>query len=146
MTLSKIRTYLKARIKAVDANLVEWNNSFSVDKLPDSMFDSAYWITYQVNASEESQVYFIDSIAVQMQFCFHSFNNQPSDFDTAMDKVNNIKLEAISKSNIAAFRSTDNFPIQRVIPVSQLPIEAVENEKKIIIELNLEIQLAQANC
>lgn len=144
--LSKVRTYLKNQISTVDSNLVEWPHPFTVETLPDSMFDTAYWITYQVSGSEESQIYFMESISVQMQFCFHSFNDQVADFDAAMNKVNSIKLEAISKTNIEAFRATDNYPIQRVIPVSQVSIETVDNEKKIIIELNLEIQLAQTSC
>lgn len=146
MSLSKIRTYLKNQIATVDSNMVEWPHPFNVDTLPDSLFDDAYWIKYDVTSSDDSQVYIVDSVTVQAHFCFHSFNDHVADYDAAMDKVNNIKLEAISKSNIEAFSGTDNYPIQRVIPLSQNAIETVDNEKKIIIELNLEIQLVQTSC
>jgi len=146
MTISKIRTYLKNMVTIVDSTMKEWTNPFSNVDLPEPMVNNAYWIKYDVVSTVDSQAYFTDTINVQMQFYFKSFNDQLADYDSAMDKVNNIKREAVSAANIEAFKSTDSYPIIRVNSVSQTGEEFADNTKRIIIELNLEMDIIQTSC
>jgi len=146
MIYSKVRTYLKARIAAVDSDFKEHKDAFNDDNIAKTGFNKAYHILYSVPSISKSD-YLIDSeIEVIVKFFFRGYRDTQAALDDSMDLVNSVALDCGSLENLSAFRVTDDFPIQYCNPTGQVPEPLENNDNSIIVTLNLNMSVLQTLC
>jgi len=145
MTLSKVRAYIESKIKDVDSKFKRVESPFNID-VAENIADKSYFIKYDVTSSEQMQTSIKDSIYVECQFSFKSFRHGIDKYDYAMDLVNTIRMKCINIKELVEFDDTDQNKIISCETISQNGEQLPNNNKIIIINLTLELNINQAIC
>ena len=147
MKYSKIRKYIEQTISSYDPRLKAHDDAFNSDNIPANNIAKAYFVEYSVPSISEGTDGWFDTLpSATIKFYFKGFKRPADALDSGMDSVAEISQLLSSMSNIAAFRDSDNFPIQKCYPTSQIPEPLGNNDNSIIITLELELNIILTNC
>lgn len=144
MSLSKIRTYLENNIKAVDADFRQHDDAFNSVNIAN--IEKAFHISYSVASTEVGQQMLMQTASISVKFYFKGFRDTIKMFDTAMDLVNDVAMGCASRTNVAAFRASDDFPIQNIDIVSQVPEQLESNDNSMSITLEMSADIYRSIC
>ena len=146
MKISKVRTYLSNQVKTIDSDFYEWEDAFNIDNIPSNIKDKSYHIAYEIPTSADFDTHLEDAIDVTVSVFFKGYRTPAATLDTAMDLCNDIRIQAVKKESIEAFRSTDDNPIFGVISNSIVPTTIPSNDNQVVITLQFTIRMAQTIC
>ena len=146
MSLSKIRAYFNNQIKAVDSDFKPHNDAFNDENLPATSIDKSYHLTYEISSSALGQQMVEQVIGVSIKFYFKGYLDTIVMFDDAMNLVNTISNNAMSKDAIYAFRSTDNYPLQLVEMLSMTPEQFDKNDNSMTVDVEFNANIFYNIC
>lgn len=146
MIYSKVRKYLKERILEVDSDFEEHGDAFNTDNIANSNLEKAFHIFYSVPTIDKENVTITSNIEAEIKFYFKGHRYPTDALDEGMDLVNEVAVTAGSVDQLAAFRMTDDFPIQACDPISQLAEPFENNDNLIIITLTMDMSVLQTLC
>ena len=142
MRLSKVRDY----VRSVATDFNEWKDAFNRDNIPSSIKNKAYYCSYELSSNDDRGDYEENLLRVSIEVFFKGHKNAQEALDNAMDSVNILSLNLCSLASINAYRATDDFPIQSVVRLSQVPSPINTNDNQILITLELEMKIIQTLC
>lgn len=140
--ISKVRNY----VRSVATDLTEWKDGFNRDNIPASLKNKSYFCSYEISSNDPQGDYEINTVRVTIEVFFRGFKDAQGALDSAMDSVNVLSLNLCSLASINAYKATDDFPIQSVTRLSQVPSPINTNDNQILITLELEMEIIQTLC
>lgn len=147
MKYSKIRTYIKDTIEAYDNKFKEHVDAFNTENIPRTNFNKGFHISYSVPSIDyASEVNLTASCIANVTFYFKGYRDTQQALDDAMNTVCDISQVLSSVKNLTAFRATDDFPIQVLYPISQVPEGLQSNDNSMIINLDLNLEIILPIC
>lgn len=134
MSFSEIKTYFRARLATVDADLKEWPDGFNSDNVPDSILDSAYFIDLSAPmlGNGQNMQLLRYECPVLIRCWFRGFSYPGEAIDTAL-----VKGEAIIKESLKHINRLNQPGIKNVISNSLqvLPVDST-NDNTVKLELS----------
>lgn len=147
MNYSKIRKYIVDTVKTFDSDFKEHKDAFNPDNISKTNFNKGFFVEYSIpSIVPGAENFFTADATASVQFFFKGYRNAQSSLDDAMDTVGKLTQALTSFQNITAFRITDDVPIQKCAPVSQIPEPLQTNDNAIIINLELNLEIILSNC
>lgn len=146
MIISKVRTYLKNQVIAVDSDFKEHEDAFNVDNIPGTLKNKSFHIDYSIDNSQEFDTHLEDDVSATLTLFFKGYRTPAKALDVAMDLANDIRIKAVSIATVESFKITDDNPIFGVSCLSIKPSPVPTNDNQIIIELEFNLRIAQTIC
>lgn len=134
MSLSAVRTYLKARLKDTDSSFREWKDGFNSSNIPSNIFNKAFHISYQQSSTNNIEQIIDSNVTAEVLIFYKGYRNVQSAYDSAMDLSHKLKQKAVNPSNLSG-------AIKRVY-CDSVTIEPVEdNDNAFIIKLDFTLRM-----
>lgn len=146
MIFSKVRTYINQSVLAVDPTFKEWDDAFNFENIPSSRFQNAFYLSYSVPSIDTNDSVRSHSVSADLKLFVKGFKKPQEALDNAMDTANLMANTICSITNVEAFRTTDNFPIQAVTVNSIEPTPLDSNDNNMEININFTLLILEGIC
>jgi len=132
--ISDIRSFIKARILAEDADFKEWKDGFNRDNIPSTLFNKSFFISYSLPSNIKTDSSWTDdSVSASAELFFKGYINIQDALDSAMNTADNIYRRASNSVNYTN-------EIKKVDGVSIIPEPLISNDNSIIITITWNIR------
>jgi len=146
MKISKVRDYTIQQVLGVDSDFKEWTDGFNSENIPSTLFNKAFHIFYTIPSIVDGQSYITNSVSLTLKLFFKGYRDPAEAIDTAMDTASDIVAAMKSIHNVQLYRSTDDLPIQNVVPLSQIAEPLENNDNNVIITMEFDMNIIQTTC
>lgn len=144
MSFSSLRKHINEQIQAYDSDLVEWEDAFNNNNIPQSIIEHSYHIGLDPiggTPTDDQDIRDVMSVSISFWTTAPSQNETIEPLLALMDKVCEIRNRIISPSNLELFRRanlSDNVPLSiEAAGVTPEPInDTNDNTLKVILELD----------
>lgn len=141
MIYSKAHKYIKQQVESVLPNPHEHKDVFNVDNVASSIISKkdAYHIGITFGGQERQDQSIDTTLSCAITLFYKAGKDVQREYLEALDISSDVVRSCSSLSAMYAFRSTDNYPIQRanIGSVETEPFDTNDNSFKIIISMEL---------
>ncbi len=144
--LSKVRTYVNNRVKAVSRDFQEHLDAFNDENIAGTRLDKAFHVAYSAPSITEVELTAEIDMSVTVQLFFRGGRDTIDTYDNAMDEAWKVLREISSRRNLNDFRATDGYPIQSASPLSVTPEPLENNDNSMVVSLEFNMTIITTIC
>lgn len=142
MSFAHVRPYFKARIKAVDPDLIEWKESLETEGIPAPQLRRSYFIEIgtfnQIQQNQEC----LDAVGTATVELFAKGQGKPTDgIDSVIARGQDILIECLKAANRATQPSIKNIKLISFTPQSFDKNDDHDIRLRMVFSINLTIDL-----
>jgi hypothetical protein len=137
MSFKPIRTFLSARLLAVDSNFEVFDNAFNSEQIGNNDFNKRYHIFYGEVASTSANNLTSDIVTSTVTLYFSGSRTSEEALDDAMDLSNLFRMECLKRESYSSLQFIKNVVCDSI---RAEPIEA-SNDNAIKIVLTFRINM-----
>ena len=137
MSFKPIRTFLSARLLAVDSDFEVFDNAFNSEQIGNNDFNKRYHIFYGEVASTSANNLTSDIVTSTVTLYFSGSRTSEEALDDAMDTANLFRMQCLKRENYSSLQFIKNVVCDSI---RAEPIEASnDNAIKIVLTFRINI-------